>query len=466
MFDEITGRHIYLIGIKGTGMASLAAALQRAGAVVSGSDIAERFYTDELLEEEGIAVCEGFRTGNIPPDTSLVVASPAYTAENNEELAQALKRGLQVMTYVDVLAELSAQYPTCAVAGTHGKSSTSAMADHLMQALGIPHLSIYGTALQERGPVSSLPGGQLPLFIEACEYRDHFLAYSPEVIILTSMSLDHPDHFGSMEAVRSSFRRFLGRLAPGGAVVYACEDPEVDALVRAFISGRPDVKAVPYGVGAVGDCGISGIRQSTGKVTAEMAGVQIALRVPGAHMVRNMAAAAAAVSIMTGTALGTVLPHTEGYPGCLRRSELIGTAGGVTIVDDYGHHPEEISATLGALREFYQPNRLVVDFIPHTISRTQALFAEFADAFGVADEVYIHPVWTTVREADSDSGSAQRWSRTLAGAVGGGRFLGTGEADLREIRSRLQPGDLFITMGAGNNRFIGEYLLDTMTEGE
>ncbi len=461
MLQELDRSKIHMIGIKGTGMSSLAVALTTYGAQVTGSDIPQRFFTDRIIEDAGITVAQEFSEENIPKHCDLVIASPAYTAENNEELSYALHRGIPVKTYVEMLSMLSQEFYTCAVAGTHGKSSTSAMLDHLLGEESISHLSIYGTALQGRKDRQVLEGMKL-LCIEACEYREHFLEYSPDMIILTSISHDHPDYFKDLKAVHEAFVLFVLRLPDNGVLIYNSDDPEVVKVIDEVLGQRDDLKAVPYGFSAVGEFQIMDLRVQRGSLSAGISAKRFTLHIPGRHMIEDMTGAVIAVRLFSKRPLQEILIHTTSYPGCIRRSELIGMYQNICFVDDYGHHPQEISKTLTALREYYEPKRMIVDFIPHTISRTKALYDDFVESFDSADIVIIHPVYMTVRETVSEPDAAGDWGRRLADAIPGGIFIDESIDRLATIGTLLQDGDLFITMGAGNNRETGEHLLEAL----
>ncbi len=461
--------HIHMIGIKGTGMASLAGALQRFGAVITGSDRDEVFYTDEILNRNGIPFCSGFSPDNIPESCDLVVCSPAYRRDQNVELDEAYKRKIRTVSYVDMLAELSAMSRCCAVAGTHGKTSTNAMIDSILDHIGIQHVSIYGSVYS--GSTGSLhsglsqESGRPSLFIEACEYRDHFQSYAPDCIVLTSISYDHPDYFPDLQAVLDVFVAFALKLPIGGTLIYCSDDANVMRVQMRVEDLRPDISMVPYGLSADGAYKITSMRTEKKRICFSTSRHgSLALSVPGTHMAENMCGALAAVEEMfPHIDEETLVSAVAAYRGSARRAEMIGTAGGVTIVDDYGHHPDEIRVTLHGLKEFYQPDRVVVDFIPHTFSRTETMITEFSDALDAADLVIIHPVYSSPREEAGHEDSADALSRALADSLDCGIFLHVTDSLTTSIQNLLKPGDLFITMGAGNNRWIGQKLYNELS---
>ncbi len=460
-----------MIGIKGTGMARLAVALHRYGAVVSGSDTSEVFYTDELLERSGVPYHTSFHRTHLPIDCTLVIVSPAYIGKVHPELDEALRRGLRILSYVEVLSSLSELHTTYAVAGTHGKSSVSAMIDHLLDCSGTAHLSLYGTSYLSSRRISDapVPDADPVLVLEACEYRDHFLRYHPDCIILTSAAHDHPDYFPDRQAVIDSFVAFIQLLPANGVLICQTGDAGVREVCARIASQRSDIRQVPYGRGAPGAYGIAEISELSGRTVCTAAnGECFTLSVPGAHMAENMCAALAATAMIEGPSLSDELRRdaVRSFLGSIRRSQWIGQAGGVIVVDDYAHHPDEISVTIDGLRTFYRPSRVIVDFIPHTFSRTLSLFEEFVCALDHADAVVIHPVFATVREQAPEGMSAQGVSSDLARRLRCGHAPQNDELSWSLLMNLLKPGDLFITMGAGNNHRYGSRVLQVLRERE
>ncbi len=475
---HMSGIVIHMIGIKGTGMTSLAVALKKSGAIITGSDVPEVFYTDALLAHVGMTSCSGFSPEHIPENCEFAVTSSAYTVENNSELAACVRLGIPVVSYIDIVASLTRSRYTCAVAGTHGKSSTSAMIDFQLDCLGENHISLYGTSYissKNVTPVQNMSHDHDPIVcIEACEYRDHFLAYHPDCIVLTSIGYDHPDYFSDLAAVIDSFVQFVERLPSQGILICHGTDSGVQQVCRRIAVSRPDIVQIPYGRETSGPYGIVKLKEQLGGVTCTVrSGCTFKMRIPGGHMAENMVAAAVAVKTILGHlgnehfTLGKLTSVIPAFCGAVRRVEFIGRCHGITVVDDYGHHPVEIRVTIEGLRNFYHPKRVVVDFIPHTFARTQSLFTEFVEALNHADVVIIHPLYVPPREIfASFELSAEQESRKLVENLDHGLFLENDDASLKIIPGLLKSGDLFITMGAGNNRRTGSYVLKRLENKE
>jgi UDP-N-acetylmuramate--alanine ligase len=470
----LAGYRMHLVGIKGTGMAALAEILVRRGAVVSGSDGPEKFYTDALLTRLGVPYRECFSAANVGQGVQMVVHSPAYTRDN-VELREALARGLPVLSYPEALGRLSAAADSSGVAGTHGKTTTTALAGTLAQALELPVTVLVGSEVAGFGGRSTLVRGERYLVAETCEYRRHFLNFRPRRLVLTSVEADHLDYFRDLEDVLDAFVSYVLLLPPGGTLIYAADDAGARAVAERCRSLRADLRQLPYGETATGDFGLREVESARGRTSFRLAGLEgeFALPLPGRHMAWN-AAAALALAAELLAAEGRVLGPAEleaaraalaGFRGTRRRSEPVGEAGGVLFLDDYGHHPTEIRATLEGYKSFYG-RRLVVDFMPHTYSRTRALLPQFAECFAPADLVILHRVYASARESEAQEGGVRVDGRTLYREVAARHpavlYYEEPLEAVEELAGKLQPGDLFVTMGAGDNWKVGRALLDRL----
>ncbi len=469
---SLAGQRVHLVGIKGTGMAALAEILVRRGAVVSGSDVPEKFYTDALLARLGVPYHESFAAANLPEGPLLVVHSPAYSREEHVELRAALARGLPVFSYPEALGRLSAAADSCGVAGTHGKTTTTALAGTLAEALGLPVTVLVGSEVAGFGGRSTLVRGERFFIAETCEYRRHFLNFRPRRLIITSVEADHLDYFRDLQDVLDAFVSYVRLLPPGGTLIYAADQAGAREVAERSISQRADLRLLPYGESAPGVFGLRQVESAQGRTSFRLAGLEgeFSLPLPGRHMAWNAAAALA----LTGELLaaeGRALGSTElaaaraalaGFRGIRRRSERVGEAGGVLFLDDYGHHPTEIRATLEGCRSFYPGRRLVVDFMPHTYSRTRALLPQFAECFAPADLVILHRVYASARESAAEAGAADL-GRTLFQEVSARhpavRYYEEPLGGVEAVARELEPGDLFVTMGAGDNWKLGRALL-------
>ena len=456
------GRPVYLVGIKGTGMCALAELLSARGARVSGCDTSEVFYTDRILAELNVPVVS-FEEAVLSEEAQAVIRSDAY-GEDHPLAAEALRRGVPVYSYPEVLGMMSRTVDASAVAGVHGKTTTTALAGTLMKAFGLKGTVVAGGAVAGFGNRSTWRGGDDFLVAETCEYRRNFLCYRPRRIVLTSVESDHQDCFPDYASIRDAFLEFVCSLRQGGQLIY-CSDDKGAGEVAALCGGRrPDIRMLPYGVSAPGKwkvrCGAPSPGINSFKIEAFKEDFHLAL--PGRHIALDAAAALALVySIAPGLDAAEAAAALAGFRGSRRRSEIVGEAGGVLVMDDYAHHPTAIAATLDGLKAFHPERRLVVDFMPHTYSRTSALLDEFAAAFHHADLLILHPIYASARENAQGTVSGEEL-KARAESLRGGRgtlFHATLDESRRCLRSELRPGDLFITMGAGNNWPLGRSIL-------
>jgi UDP-N-acetylmuramate--alanine ligase len=470
---SLAGYRVHLVGIKGTGMAALAEILVHRGAAVSGSDVPEKFYTDALLARLGVPYHESFAAANVDKDVRLVIHSPAYLREEHVELRAALARGLPVLSYPEALGRLSASTDSSGVAGTHGKTTTTALAGTLAEALGLPVTVLVGSEVAGFGGRSTLVRGERYFIAETCEYRRHFLNFHPRRLIVTSVEADHLDYFRDLEDVLDAFVGYVRLLPPGGTLIYAADQAGARAVAERCGSQRADLRLVPYGETAPGAFCLRQVDSAQGRTSFRLAGLEgeFSLPIPGRHMAWNAAAALALTAELLsaeGRALGSAelaaaRAALAGFRGTRRRSELVGEAGGVLFLDDYGHHPTEIRATLEGYKSFYPGRRLIVDFMPHTYSRTRALLPQFAECFGPADLVILHRIYASARESAREAGGTRVDGCTLFREVASRhpavRYYEEPLEAVEELAGKLEPGDLFVTMGAGDNWKVGRALL-------
>lgn len=464
---DLKTAEFYFVGIKGTGMSALAELMQSHGARVSGSDTAERFYTDAILTSLGIPYYEGFRAENVPSAVDLVIYSAAYDSQTHPELSEARRRGIPIAEYTVALGELSRDLHATGIAGVHGKTTTAAMAGTIVKELNLPASVLVGSAVRGFNDRATYFGGERYFIAETCEYRRHFLSFHPNQLVVTTVDVDHLDYYRDFEDVESAFLEYAERLPAGGSLIYCGDDAGARGMVEKLTGLRSDILLVPYGFGVEGNFQLVEYRREPGLHTFHFAGWQteFKLRIPGTHSVLDGAAAVAAVCGILTDAGGTVdeadmagiAEALEGFRGSKRRSEILGERGGVVFADDYGHHPKEIRTTLQGFRTFYPDRRIVVDFMSHTYTRTQALLKEFAGAFADADIVILHKIYASAREK---VGSVD--GRTLFEKVQQQHphvlYYHEVEDAEEDLRRMLQPGDLFITIGAGDNWRIGSAL--------
>lgn len=473
--DPLSKCKIHLVGAKGTGMCALAEILIATGTIVTGSDVRDTFYTDHILSALGVVIND-FNTTNIHEAIDLVIHSAAYRADSHPELLQAKRLGIPIATYPEALGAISRTMDSSGICGVHGKTTTTALSGIVARACGLPATILTGSAVSDFGDRSTLILGNHFFIAETCEYRRHFLSFSPQRIVLTSVEPDHQDYYPDLESIMEAFMEYTLLLPEGGSLLYCSDDSGAAGIAVKLHELRPDILVIPYGFSAEGRFCITNYLVHGERARFQLAGfsVTFSLRLPGRHLALDAAAAIALCTIIADDSDRPLVPSDiaaialalDGFAGSRRRSELIGEARGVLVMDDYAHHPTAIMTTLAGLREFYPNRRLVVDFMSHTASRTKALFDDFAYAFGIADEAILHRIYPSAREAPDPSVTGKGLSQAVQ-ATGVPVTYFENPLDATEyLVSNLRPGDLFITMGAGDNWQLGRAVYERLKASE
>lgn len=453
--------HDHVIGVAGAGMSAIAHLLLDQGHTVSGCDQQRNALVEELIER-GLHFSQGHAAAHLH-GVDRVITSSALKADH-PELVAAREQGVPVLRRADLWREWSLSKSTLAIAGTHGKTTTTAMCALILQQLGYDPAYIVPAG----GPVPGLERfarwGSGPFVIEADEYDHLFLGLQPAVSIITSVDWDHVDIYPTRESVEEAFAQFANQTTH--TVVLCADEPGVQRLLASGRFSALSAKIVTYGI----------TKQATewhaGNIDVEQDRIMLRvghgtngetlpawINVPGAHNVQNALGAAVGVWELLGDrSLAEILGALEAYRGAARRFEWKGEAAGVTVIDDYAHNPPKVRAALDAARMRFPNRRLVVYLQPHTFSRTQALIDDFATAFGAADVVLIGDIYPSrERAADFPSIDAafvvQHLRHTAASASG------DLEASAERILATIQPGDVLLTLGAGDGNKVGERVL-------
>lgn len=451
---------VHFIGIGGAGMSGIARVLARQGVYVTGSDLRESSVLEALRAEGGIHAVAGHAASNLNGAT-LVVASAAVKKDNPEIIA-ARDKGVPVVSRAEMLGRLMARYQrSVAVTGTHGKTTTSAMTALVCEAAGLDPTVLLGGDLPAFGGNARL--GASDVFVaEACEAYDSFLDLDPAVAVITNVEADHLDYYGDLDNMLRSFRKFLSQVS--GTVIFCGDDDNVRLLAGEMQNAPGTAHVVRVGLHDGADIQATQIEQNG---PAQMFTVLhqgatlggVTLRVPGLHNVTN-ALGAVAVGLTLGAAWTDIVRGLEAFTGTGRRFETLGDAKGVLVVDDYAHHPTEIRATLAAACAAYPGRRVVAVFQPHLPSRTRDFLEQFAESFADADFVLLTDIYLAREEALPGLTGA-----TLAVLTADRRGAAhvTYVADKEALPARLaeitQPGDLLLTLGAGDIRTVGEGFL-------
>ncbi len=446
---------IHFVGIGGIGMSGLARILHAWGYQVSGSDAVASEQT-AALEALGIPVNIGHTDVKRAVSADLLVDTKAARRENPELLAAA-QAGVPRVARGELLALIANERRCVAVAGSHGKSTTSAMLVSALRALGRDPTYAVGAVLAETG-TNADPGQGDAAIVEADEFDHAFLWLRPDIAVITNVDYDHPDIFLTQEQYDADFAAFATCVRTGGAVILAADDPGCQRLLARSDFPR-DIPVITFGETPEAAWQVCPgdnrwLARTPGGET-----IAFSLRVPGRHNARNALAAAAALAVL-GCEPRAAFAALERYGGIRRRFEVKGEARGVLVIDDYGHHPTEIAATLRAARERYPRRRLWAVFQPHTFSRTKALLHEFAAAFADADEVMILEIYPS-RETDSLGICADDLRRLMPRQPLAADAPAEAAASLAGL---VQPGDVVLTIGAGDVTTVGPYLLTLLRE--
>ena len=453
MWDESFGS-FHFIGIGGNGMAPVAEILLSRGARVSGSDKTQTDLT-RRLSELGARVFVGHRADQVGPVDAVIISTAI--SQENPELLEARRRGIPIVHRGEALAGVMRGYRGVAVAGSHGKTTTTSMISHVLTHGGLDPTCVVGGRVPGFGGNARV--GKNPVFgAEADESDGSFLKISPHVAVVTNIDQEHLDFYQSFEHLKEAFGQFLASVPPDGLAVACLDDPELSKILPSL-----SVPLMTYGFDPEADVvasDVSGEGLST-LFSVRLKGKDIGtftLNVPGLHNVLN-SLATIAVAHHFDMDPDCAREGLERFRGVGRRFTQVGEEGGIRIVDDYGHHPTEISVTLAAAHQAYPDRRLVVVFQPHRFSRTRDLLSRFASAFRLADVLVLGEIYGAGEDPIAGI-TGRRLFDEIQSSFGNEAYFA---ADQNEMISRLmtvlKPGDLLMTMGAGDVTHLGGEIL-------
>ncbi len=463
--DEL--QRVHMVGIGGAGMSGIARILLDRGGQVSGSDAKESRGV-AALRARGAVIRIGHDESALdllPGGPTAVVTTHAAIPKTNPELVEARRRGIPVILRPVVLAKLMEGYTTLMVTGTHGKTTTTSMLIVALQHCGFDPSFAVGGDLGEAGTNAHHGSGRC-FVAEADESDGSLLEYTPNVAVVTNIEADHLDFFGSPEAYSAVFDAFVERLAPGGALVVCTDDPGAAALAER--TAALGIRVLRYGSDDRPDLAgrlVSWEQQNTGAVAhIQLAGERhqrvMRMAVPGRHMALNALGALLAAS-QIGAPIEAVIDGLAGFEGVRRRFELVGTAHGVRVFDDYAHHPTEVRATLGAVRTVTEQTgrgRVGVVFQPHLYSRTAAFAQEFGQALDSADEVFVLDVYAA-REQPMAGVSGATVADHVSKPV---HYVPDFSAVAELVANAVHTGDVVVTMGAGDVTMLGPEIVTAL----
>ena len=464
--DTLTLRpdlHLHLVGIGGSGMSAIAWVLLERGFTVSGSDLQANDLT-AALQAAGATVYKGHAAAQIAGADAVVISSAV--PKQNVEVIAARSAGLPVLKRADFLGRLMDEQLGIAVAGTHGKTTTTTLIAHLLLDAGRDPSVVVGGVLPGLGRNGRAGRGEL-FIVEADEYDHMFLGLRPRIAVITNVEHDHPDIFATPADYHRAFQRFVHLLPAGGTLVACADDDGVRRLLAA--ADLAAVNVITYALetrqsgnhfSAVeirpNQLGGSDFLVLVGDQTLGLARI----RLPGRHNVRN-ALAAVAVCRVLGISFADMHQALAAFGGVGRRFQVTGEIGDVTVIDDYAHHPTEIRATLAAARQRYPGRRLWAVWQPHTYSRTRLLLDAFAASFDDADRVVVLDIYRS-REQDTLGVDAGQVVDRME--HGGAQHIGPRREAATYILDRVRPGDVILTLGAGDGDEVGRWVLDGLRE--
>ncbi|MBI2962705.1 MAG: UDP-N-acetylmuramate--L-alanine ligase [Deltaproteobacteria bacterium] len=446
--------HVHFVGIGGIGMSGIAEVLLNMGYAVSGSDQTDS-ETTRRLARLGAGIAIGHAPRNVGAGIDVVVISSAVKMAN-PEVVRARELRIPVIPRAEMLAELMRMKFGVAVAGTHGKTTTTSFIAEVLARAGLDPTVVIGGKLRALGTNARLGQGKM-LVAEADESDGSFLLLSPTVAVVTNIDPEHLDHFGTIEKVEEAFLRFIHRVPFYGRAILCLDHPRVRALL-------PNVRKpyVTYGTSPDADwvasnIAVEGLSTRFDVRCGNTGYGPVVLRMPGRHYALNALAAAIAAGEV-GVGFATVREALAEFGGIHRRFEVLGEANDVLVVDDYGHHPEEVRATLRAAREGFR-RRLVVAFQPHRYTRTRDLFHDFLSAFDDAEQLFLTEIYAAGEErVEGVSGDALFQALRRRGHLDV-EYRATHEALTEALLEALRPGDLLVVLGAGDIYKVGEEAL-------
>ncbi len=454
-------KRAYFIGIKGSGMIALVQIMQSLGIKISGSDTEEEFFTNKILTRLGISYHNAFKSQNIKKDIDLVVYSTAYNEKNNVEVAEAQKKKLLIKSYPEMLAYLFNKKIGIAVAGTHGKTTSTALLAETIEQSGKQPSAIVGGQVINWGGNALIGKGEY-FVAETDEYQNKLKLYNPQIVVLTSVDWDHPDFFKTFTQYKEVFKKFVQRIPADGFLVAWGDDKNVLSVAQSA-----KCQVITYGFSSQCDYQIvahklinlkEGIRAQEFTVTKK--GKKLGTfktTLVGKHNLLN-GVAVIAVSYELGLSLAKIKEAILNFKGTKRRLEYIGQREGKNIYDDYAHHPKEIETTLAGVRQLYPREKIWVVFQPHTFTRTKTFLNEFSQSFSQVNKVIILDIYGSAREVKGGVHSQDLVKLINQLEDKKAQYIATKKEAVNYLRREINHYDKLITLGAGDVWEIGEKL--------
>ncbi len=454
-----------MIGIKGSGMTALAQYLKSQSKYVTGSDINEKFFTDKILNRLNISYFEGFSADNIPDDIDWVIYSAAYD-ETNPELKTVIEKGLPCSNYPEALGIITKDKYLVSIAGTHGKSTTTAMLGMMLYKQKSSPTIILGTSVPQFDDCNAYIGNNNVIILESCEYRKHFLNFFPNVTVITNIDNDHLDYFQDIKDIKNTFKDFILNTKSDGKVIVPEFDPNVTDLIQEIKKIRKDLQFITFGFKSEADYYASNLeinktdRRMKYKINNEY---NASINIPGEHNVLNSLAALSAAKNMEEYLHideNLLLKGLSDYKGTKRRFDFKGSRDGIDVYDDYAHHPTEIDITLTTFRNYFSDKDIWCVFQPHTYTRTKALWEDFIDCFKKTDYLIINDIFASAREQKDPNVSSEMLVNEISKKQDNVFYISDYDNTVSFLSEKIKKPSIIVTMGAGNTYVVGEKFLN------
>ncbi len=447
----------HLVGIKGGGMTALALLLKSMNKNITGSDSSEKFYTDKVLKKHQIKFFENFSPANIPVETEVVVHSTAYDPNTNTECIFAKTEKLILLTYPEALAELINSKLTIAIAGTHGKTTTTAWLAYVLDKCGFKPSALVGSNVPQFGG-NTLAGKSDLFLVETDEYQNKFKYYNPQAIILNNIDWDHPDYFASANDYLSVFKEYIAKIPAKGFLVAGIDNKNVFELSKNFSK-----KLITFGLERQADWQAKNIqikKETIFDVYWQQRLWHSAVKISlfGDFNVLN-ALAVIATAVELGANKEKILSALYAFSGTERRFEKKGAISNSVIYDDFAHHPGEIKPTLSMVKKLFPEKNIIVVFHPHTFTRTLKLLTDFCQSFIDADEVLLLDIYGSAREKQGGI-DAETLTAEINKVSKNAKYIKNIDSAVAYLQKKLNENNVIITMGAGDVWRVGTDLLN------
>lgn len=460
---ELKTKNIHLMGIGGAGMSGLAILLDQLGANVSGCDEGNNTYT-EKLKKQGIAIEHGHSASHFEKYNPDIVVFSSAIPQDHPEMTAAWQKGIKVSRRAEVLSIIFNARRGVGIAGTHGKTTTSSMISLTAEMAGIDPSVAVGGEVIEIGTNAKLGKGEY-MVAELDESDRSFVYFHPEIAVITNIDWDHRDHYMTFKAVTDAFNEFLSNRKEMGKNILCMEDPGVKILFSDY--GVKD-GVVTYGWGTSWNWGAADIKHLNGggaKYRLYHDGKEVdevELKVSGEHNILNSLATCAAAFEM-GIPFDVVKKALACFSGAKRRLQKMGQVGDILVYDDYGHHPNEIKATLNTVRKIFAGRRIIAVFQPHRFSRTAALYKEFAQVLSYADRAFILPIYSSSEEPVEGVSSQMIFDAITPDKKSHYELCGNFDDLLKSVCNMASDGDIILTIGAGSVGTLGKRICETLS---